>query len=174
LTEILQNSSSQGCGTDHSGEQPVINHDATAALALDRELLALCRYAMETSGLSVSDRYVRNHEFSRKVTPQVVLGLLERLEQDRLTSAWAKSFGAAHDAMQDALKAISQHADNQDIGYVDFRMHAKQQADFTLEQCAGSPGLLDPAPTPKPDWTDGQWAWADEPAALQQEDKAHG
>jgi hypothetical protein len=85
--------------------------------------------------------------------------------QLKLTVAWAKSFGAAHDMMQDALTAISRHADNQDIGHIDYRMHTKQQADFALEQCAGSPGLLDPAPTPKPDWTDGQWKWADEECA---------
>lgn len=89
-----------------------------------------------------------------------------QVDDMRLAVAWAKTFGAAHDAMQDALTAITRHADNQDIGHVDFRMHAKQQADFTLEQCAGSPGMLDPAPTPKPDWADGQWKWADEERLL--------
>lgn len=78
----------------------------------------------------------------------------DELKHDKLTVAWAKSFGAAHDMMQDALKAISYHADNQDIGHVDFRMHAKRCADHTLEQCAGPPGILDPAPWPKPDWED--------------------
>lgn len=82
--------------------------------------------------------------------------------QMKLTASWAKSFGAAHDMMQDALKAISYHADNQNIGHIDYRMHAKQQADHVLEACAGSPGLLDSASTPKPDWTNGQWKWADE------------
>lgn len=86
-------------------------------------------------------------------------------DQLKLTASWAKSFGTAHDMMQDALKAISYHADNQDIGHIDYRMHAKQQADHVLEACAGSPGLLDPATTPKPDWTDGQWKWADDPTA---------
>lgn len=85
--------------------------------------------------------------------------------QLKLTVAWAKSFGAAHDMMQDALTAISRHADNQDIGHIDYRMHAKQQADHVLEACAGTPGLLDLAPTPKPDWRDGQWKWADEERA---------
>lgn len=126
--------------------------------------------ASEAADLEISMRFPIN---------ETILSLLSRLQaaeeraekvetenaQLKLTASWAKSFGAAHDMMQDALKAISYHADNQNIGHIDYRMHTKQQADFALEQCAGSPGLLDPAPTPKPDWTDGQWKWADEECA---------
>lgn len=78
----------------------------------------------------------------------------EALAEAQFTAAWSKSFGEAHDAMQDALKAIAYHADNQDIGHVDFRMHAKRQAEFTLEQCAGDAGALDGPPLPAPEWSD--------------------
>lgn len=120
-----------------------------------------------------------NAAFIAAFNPATALSLLSRLQaaeeraekleadnaQLKLTASWAKTFGAAHDMMQDALKAISYHADNQNIGHIDYRMHAKQQADHVLEACAGSPGLLDLAPTPKPDWSDGQWKWADDERA---------
>lgn len=44
----------------------------------DAELIALCDYASETSGLNGSDRYVRNQEFSRVFNPIVVRSLIER------------------------------------------------------------------------------------------------
>lgn len=79
--------------------------------------------------------------------------LVAERDEARFIATWSKSFGEAHDAMQDALKAIAYHADNQDIGHVDFRMKAKGQAEFTLEQCAGDAGMLDGPPLPPPDWT---------------------
>ena len=143
-----EKAASQGCGYGHSGSRDEPTVGATAALApYDAGLLS------DYGGGNVDwwQDYLRAqlgaaHDFYQAQVADM-----------RLAVAWAKTFGEAHDAMQDALIAISRHADNQDIGHIDFRMHAKQQADFTLEQCAGSPGLLDPAPTPKPDWTRSQW-----------------
>lgn len=44
----------------------------------ERELMALCRYAMETHGLTRGDSLVRKEEFSRKATPALILSLIER------------------------------------------------------------------------------------------------
>ena len=67
----------------------------------DAELIALCDYASETSGLNVSDRYVRNQEFSRVFNPIVVRALIER----------ARAAEARAIAAEEALKLAEAKAD---------------------------------------------------------------
>lgn len=40
------------------------------------------------------------------------------------------------DGMREALGGISEHAENQDINHLDFRIHAKRCADEALEACS--------------------------------------
>ena len=80
----------------------------------------------------------------------------EQYEVERKLSRWSLDGGLAlavlrdlatlqreADGMREALGGISEHAENQDINHLDFRIHAKRCADQALEACSPQATVLE-------------------------------
>ncbi len=64
------------------------------------------------------------------------LHLASGIENLKATARLTATLQREADGMREALGGISEHAENQDINHLDFRIHAKRCADQALEACS--------------------------------------